>query len=545
MKRSVLVALGLLLVTLPVAAGQAPAEKVVLADPCATDAMTLCLQSDRFAVTVDWYDQYGDRSGQGQAVAYGDETGFFWFFNQENIELVVKVLDGTGVNGQYWVFYGALSDVEYTITVTDTTNDAVKTYTNEAGNICGDADTAAFEPKFFTAPLTGDGPFEPRPVGAPAGIPSKVSTTTCGNAFYDNGESENAFYFGGGFADDPDYMCAVKFELADFGFVAGATEIVGFCAGNDLGFQGGPWPNEVFIYPDDGGLPDDSVVLGHGTIETGDGTGQYEVTLDEPVLLQGDFWLVNRGDPMWTNEDFNMEYDAGPGTGNSYLNDGDGIAGLGQVTDVNFILRADLQEVTVDAPVAAFTYSPMEPLAGEMVQFTDASTGGTPTSWLWDFGDGGTSTQQNPTHAFAAAGDYDVTLTAANDGGADDATQTVTVTEPSAEDCVEDGETLCMLGGRFEVKVDWYDQYGDRSGTGMAIPQTDKTGLFWFFKEENIELLVKVLDGNPVNGHYWVFYGALSDIEYTITVRDTETGATKVYTNEAGDICGNADTEAF
>ena len=44
------------------------------------------------------------------------------------------------------------------------------------------------------------------------------------------------------------------------------------------------------------------------------------------------------------------------------------------------------------------------------VVFTDASAG-SPTTWLWDFGDGGTSMSQNPTHAYAADGTYDVSLT--------------------------------------------------------------------------------------------------------------------------------------
>jgi len=57
---------------------------------------------------------------------------------------VVKVLDGRPVNGRFWVFYGALSDVEYQITVTDTRNDVSRVYHNDPGNICGQADTGAF-----------------------------------------------------------------------------------------------------------------------------------------------------------------------------------------------------------------------------------------------------------------------------------------------------------------------------------------------------------------------------------------------------------------
>ena len=47
-------------------------------------------------------------SGRGAAVPLTGDTGYFWFFNSANVELIVKVLDGRTVNGQFWVFYGAL-----------------------------------------------------------------------------------------------------------------------------------------------------------------------------------------------------------------------------------------------------------------------------------------------------------------------------------------------------------------------------------------------------------------------------------------------------
>lgn len=70
------------------------------------------------------------------------------------------------------------------------------------------------------------------------------------------------------------------------------------------------------------------------------------------------------------------------------------------------------------APVAAFSADETDIRAGATVTFTDASTN-TPTSWAWDFGDAGTSTSQNPTHVFAAAGVYAVLLTATNADGSD------------------------------------------------------------------------------------------------------------------------------
>ena len=182
---------------------------------------------------------------------------------------------------------------------------------------------------------------------------SSEATTTCGNAYYDYAVTDTSYYFGGGQAGNPDCMYAVKFLLADFGYVPGETEITGFCAGNDFD-AGGPWPNQVFLYPDDGGVPDVSTPLAEGTIYTGDGTGQSEVVFSQPILLQGDFWLVLRGDPTWAGEDFNMEADFGPAFGASYYTEGClGVGSLIRETDdVNYILHANLQSTTGPPPPA-------------------------------------------------------------------------------------------------------------------------------------------------------------------------------------------------
>jgi PKD repeat protein len=67
-------------------------------------------------------------------------------------------------------------------------------------------------------------------------------------------------------------------------------------------------------------------------------------------------------------------------------------------------------------PVADFSATPVRGAPPLSVGFTDAS-GGAPTSWLWDFGDGATSTDENPTHIYSDPGLYDVTLTVANAAG--------------------------------------------------------------------------------------------------------------------------------
>ena len=65
----------------------------------------------------------------------------------------------------------------------------------------------------------------------------------------------------------------------------------------------------------------------------------------------------------------------------------------------------------------------------------------------------------------------------------------------------------------------------------MAEELTPDTGYLWFFNPENIEMVLKVLDGCDINNHYWVFAGGLTNVEVNMTVTDTETGAVREYGN--------------
>ena len=94
-------------------------------------------------------------------------------------------------------------------------------------------------------------------------------------------------------------------------------------------------------------------------------------------------------------------------------------------------LAFEVGDVQPVAPTADFAGAPVSGEYPLNVSFTDLSSGD-PTGWSWTFGDGGTSTAQNPSHTYSAAGTYTVSLTASNAQGNDTATKTnyITVTEP-------------------------------------------------------------------------------------------------------------------
>jgi len=144
------------------------------------------------------------------------------------------------------------------------------------------------------------------------------------------------------------------------------------------------------------------------------------------------------------------------------------------------------------APDADFTAAPLAGEASLPVSFTDASLGG-PTAWIWDFGDGGSSSEQNPVHVYAAPGVYSVSITATAGGAAD----TVTLTDlisvqacgsgpvrlsaggdyadiPSALSAALDGDTVMLLDQVFDGDV-VFDSSGDfvtlRGGYGCGFDE--------------------------------------------------------------------------
>ena len=253
--------------------------------PCAATATRLCLNGNRFAAEVTWRDFQGN-TGSGHPVSLTGDTGYFWFFSSTNVELVVKALDGRGINNNYWIFYGALSNVEYTMTVTDTATGRTKVYANPSGNLGSVADTSAFAAS------------EAFPAARRSGERTPERSERCG------------------------------------------------------------------------------------------------------------------------------------------------------------------------------------------------------------------------------------------------------MSASAAATCAPTATTLCLNGGRFRAEVSWRDFAGNK-GVGQAVALTADTGYFWFFNAANVELVVKVLDGRALNKNFWVFYGALSTVEYQLKVTDTVSGRSTYYTNPANNLASIADTSAL
>ena len=104
-----------------------------LAPLCIPDAHTLCLDGGRFSVIAAYQKSESGPSIQATAVPLTDATGYFWFFDSSNVELIVKVLDGCGGNNHFWVFAAGLTNVGVELEVTDLRADQHQVYQSPVG----------------------------------------------------------------------------------------------------------------------------------------------------------------------------------------------------------------------------------------------------------------------------------------------------------------------------------------------------------------------------------------------------------------------------
>jgi hypothetical protein len=96
--------------------------------------------------------------------------------------------------------------------------------------------------------------------------------------------------------------------------------------------------------------------------------------------------------------------------------------------------------------------------------------------------------------------------------------------------CVPGDASLCLYDQRFQVTATYRTASG-QAGQARALPWTDRAGYLWFFSASNLELTVKVINGCGLNQSYWVFASGLTSVEVELTVTDTQTGASRTYSN--------------
>lgn len=148
-----------------------------------------------------------------------------------------------------------------------------------------------------------------------------------------------------------------------------------------------------------------------------------------------------------------------------------------EATRQRFTLTATIQAAPNTPPQADFTFSPSSPTTDDTVQFTDRSSDaeGAIARWEWNFGDGSTSSQQNPTHRYTQAGTYTVSLKVTDGGGLSDTeSKSITVQPPPNR------QPTANAGQDQTVKV------GDTvqlNGSASSDPDGDPLSFRWRFTQ--------------------------------------------------------------
>jgi len=189
-------------------------------------------------------------------------------------------------------------------------------------------------------------------------------------------------------------------------------------------------------------------------------------------------------------------------------------------------------------PTAQFTYTPVSPTVLDTIHFTDSSSDldGEVKKWLWSFGDGTTSTEQNPTHQYTQKKTYTVTLTITDD---DDLTATVTKQlkvvnlHPEATFSFTPNQPYVQQPVVFDAssstdKEGTIAKYAWNFGDGSVA--TGKTTSHTFTEEGTYTVVLTVTDND----------GATAFHQEKITVEATPPGPPK-FNDEWGLVVGIAD----
>jgi plastocyanin len=110
--------------------------------------------------------------------------------------------------------------------------------------------------------------------------------------------------------------------------------------------------------------------------------------------------------------------------------------------------------------------------------------------------------------------------------------EVATATFANPGTCVAGPNSLCVTNNRFKIDVAFRTSTANGLGFPVALPSAPASGLFYFFDPTNIEMLIKVLDACvPPYNHYWVYFAATTNVEFSTVVTDTQNGQTRAYFN--------------
>ena len=540
---------------------------------CNESSRRSCLQDGRFQVRAYYdHEENQNRSARVRDALVGDAASLFYFFTFDNPELMVKVVDGCVLNGRYWVFGSAATDLVYAVEVTDMATGQEKRYgRNRSNPLIGDvvsfpcaipegaaARASAKSGSAGAAGLHGEsalldvGPLLPDRALCggtlvPDDLPSLVeeaSRADVGPAVLRRASTgklhviDIAFVYAGSITDTAKLRMNVDAAVA-------RANVIFLRSGVPAALR------TVAVQPDRRyGISLDGVDLSAAMDRVGDVLPEVRADygadlvyalaneVEEPACgragIRGrrhnvaaaaagvSVGAIDASRAICFGDNHFLAHEVGHNLGLDHH--------FGKPLPDYFIVA--YAQGFEGKNVNGRTYGTvMAAWGGNYSRFSAGSAhhDGLP------MGDKNANAAEALLYTVEDASNYSPTR----------------VPDPAPDhECAEGPTRSCMQKGRFlvEARVSYVDAAGTPVNDAPArvedVGLGDTSSLFHFFDRSNPELLVKVLDGCGVNGKYWVFGSAATDLDYSVLVTDNATGVTLPYRRNGANPLIN-DAEAF
>ena len=524
---------------------------------CVANSTTVCLLNDRFSVKVDYVNPFSDppnapgtflaaRLLQG---AQNPDTALFGFSSAQAVEVVVRLQDTRPFAPRFDVYYGGMTDVGYTVTVTDTVTGVTRQYTNTVGTVGGGVDRSSFPASALGTPdrMLTSGGSDSFPADMPLRSARKMPAKTL--------------------RVEPN---AVPRVFADAG--GGGANCVETEPNNTI------WDSEVLT----SGVPCTGGAFFADAYEytidySDDAPGRihdvYEITRQSNGKLTVNLTFTNASADLdvllfYLDENFDLQILGQSTTDQMTEQFTSGLLGAGTAyIGVSAYSGGSPYTLTVtEVPTTA-------PAAPSNLQASAVSTSSIRLTWNDNSNDESTFVvQQRTVGAFFDVGpplapnttsttinnlqpntNATYRIRARNSGGFSAFSNEASATTFGLTGCTPDSTTVCLLNNRFRVKIEYVNPFSNppnQPGTFLAARllqgvQNPDTGLFGFSSAQAVEVVVRVQDTRPFAPRFDIYYGGMTDVGYTVTVTDTQTGTTRQYTNTVGTVGGGVDRTSF
>ncbi|HUR81365.1 MAG TPA: NF038122 family metalloprotease [Thermoanaerobaculia bacterium] len=544
--------------------------------PCTPNANTVCLLSDRFRVSIDYVNAFVNPPQPGKFIGaklvggvQNPDVATFGISGAQAIEVVVRIQDARpfGLN-RFDIYYGGLTDLEYTVTITDTQTGTTRTYRNAPGNVGGGVDRTSFTGALGGEDRITSGGYDTFPAGITL-VPVETQIVRMPLTRSDVRTLQS---------DVHDAIVAHAEGMTITPHAAGGG---GACSEVE--------PNQSLAQASNLPLNDpctgfvDLTNTGSITLDFGDGITDniedvFKVTLPSSAKLNVILSFTN------TVADLDMYIFQLNGTSLDVV----GYSNTTETTesDTTDTLPAGTYYVgvsafsgqsnyTVIASAVGLSSTPAAPtnltataISSSQIQLSWTDNSNNETGFVVEGAvgnsgfapidpvqpantTGGTVTISNP----VAGTTFKFRVKARNGSGDSAYSNEASATLPSNNSgtCTASSTVACLLDGRFRVSIAYINSFANPPQPGnflgaklVAGSQNPDVATFGISSAQAIEAVVRIQDTRPFGlNRFDVYYGGLTDLEYTVSVTDVVKGVSKTYRNAPGNVGGGVDRTTF